>query len=188
MSASTDGQHRDRGGALEYRDLLFRRAGPRTRRPRKMIEGDWSGRVTGSRDQRVEVAMMRMPDGHGGISNSRAFGRCPRSRRSPKRPRANALAHLRVMFAVDDLDYTLVPSEARRAARRGEVAPVRRHPIGSALRPEAPRAFSSAWPSEPADARHALRRHSQHWRSLCAQSPESDMVKRCGVAMVRASA
>ena len=32
---------------------------------RAMIEGDWSGRVTGLRDQRVEIAMMRMPDGHG---------------------------------------------------------------------------------------------------------------------------
>ena len=31
---------------------------------RAMIEGDWSGRVTGLRDQRVEIAMMRTPDGH----------------------------------------------------------------------------------------------------------------------------
>ena len=38
---------------------------------RSMIEGDWSGRVTGLRDQRVEIAMMRMPDGHGGIELSR---------------------------------------------------------------------------------------------------------------------
>ena len=38
---------------------------------RAMIEGDWSGRVTGLRDQRVEVAMMRMPDGHGRIELSR---------------------------------------------------------------------------------------------------------------------
>src|SRR6188768_1738846 len=38
---------------------------------RMMIEGDWSGRVTGLRDQRVEVAMMRMPDGHGKIELSR---------------------------------------------------------------------------------------------------------------------
>jgi hypothetical protein len=36
-----------------------------------MIEGDWSGRVTGLRDQRVEAAMMRMPDGHGRIELSR---------------------------------------------------------------------------------------------------------------------
>ena len=45
---------------------------------RAMIEGDWSGRVTGLRDQRVEIAMMRTPDGHGGIE-SRAFSRRPRS-------------------------------------------------------------------------------------------------------------
>src|SRR5207248_4114501 len=38
---------------------------------RAMIEGDWSGRVTGLRDQRVEIAMMRTPDGHCGIELSR---------------------------------------------------------------------------------------------------------------------
>jgi catechol 2,3-dioxygenase-like lactoylglutathione lyase family enzyme len=38
---------------------------------RAMIEGDWSGRVTGLRDQRVEIAMMGMPDGHGRIDFSR---------------------------------------------------------------------------------------------------------------------
>ena len=38
---------------------------------RTMIEGDWSGRVTGLHDQRVEIAMMRTPDGHGGIELSR---------------------------------------------------------------------------------------------------------------------
>jgi catechol 2,3-dioxygenase-like lactoylglutathione lyase family enzyme len=31
---------------------------------RAMIEGDWAGRVTGLRDQRDEIAMMRTPDGH----------------------------------------------------------------------------------------------------------------------------
>ncbi len=38
---------------------------------RFMIEGDWSGRVTGLRDQRVEVAMMRTPDGQAGSSSRR---------------------------------------------------------------------------------------------------------------------
>src|SRR5439155_8697371 len=38
---------------------------------RAMIEGDWSGRVTGLRDQRVEIVMMRTPDGHGRIELSR---------------------------------------------------------------------------------------------------------------------
>ena len=38
---------------------------------RAMIEGEWSGRVTGLRDQRVEIAMMRTPDGHSRLELSR---------------------------------------------------------------------------------------------------------------------
>lgn len=38
---------------------------------RMPIEGDWAGRVTGVRDQRVEIAMMRTPDGHSRIDLSR---------------------------------------------------------------------------------------------------------------------
>jgi catechol 2,3-dioxygenase-like lactoylglutathione lyase family enzyme len=36
-----------------------------------MIEGEWAGRVTGLADQRVEIAMMRTPDGHGRLGLSR---------------------------------------------------------------------------------------------------------------------
>ena len=72
---------------------------------RAIIEGEWSGRVTGLRGQRVEVAMMRMPDGHGGIELSRYLTPTPVAdhRNAP----VNALGYLRVMFAVDDLDDTL---------------------------------------------------------------------------------
>ena len=35
------------------------------------IEGDWAGRVTGLGDQRVEIAMMRTPDGHSRLELSR---------------------------------------------------------------------------------------------------------------------
>src|SRR6266542_2456556 len=38
---------------------------------RAMIEGEWAGRVTGLGDQRVEIAMMRTPDGHGRLELSR---------------------------------------------------------------------------------------------------------------------
>ena len=31
---------------------------------RAMIEGEWAGRVTGLKSQRVEIAMMATPDGH----------------------------------------------------------------------------------------------------------------------------
>ena len=72
---------------------------------RAMIEGDWSGRVTGLRDQRVEIAMMRTPDGHGRIELSRFLA--PPVVADHRDAPVNALGYLRVMFAVDDLDETL---------------------------------------------------------------------------------
>jgi catechol 2,3-dioxygenase-like lactoylglutathione lyase family enzyme len=69
------------------------------------IEGEWSGRVTGLRDQRVEVAMLRMPDGHGRIELSRVLA--PAVVADHRTAPVNALGYLRVMFAVDDLDDTL---------------------------------------------------------------------------------
>ena len=70
-----------------------------------MIEGDWSGRVTGLHGQRVEVAMMRTPDGHGRIELSRFL--TPPVAADHRNAPVNALGYLRVMFAVDDLDETL---------------------------------------------------------------------------------
>src|ERR671915_2516835 len=69
------------------------------------IEGEWAGRVTGLGDQRVEIAMMRTPDGHSRIELSRFLTPPPVAdhRTAP----VNALGYLRVMFAVDDLDETL---------------------------------------------------------------------------------
>ena len=72
---------------------------------RSMIEGDWSGRVTGVRGQRVEIAMMRTPDGHGRIELSRFLA--PLVTADHRNAPVNALGYLRVMFAVDDLDETL---------------------------------------------------------------------------------
>jgi catechol 2,3-dioxygenase-like lactoylglutathione lyase family enzyme len=72
---------------------------------RAMIDGEWSGRVTGVHGQRVEIAMLRMPDGHGRIELSRYLEPPPVAdhRTAP----VNALGYLRVMFEVDDLDDTL---------------------------------------------------------------------------------
>ena len=72
---------------------------------RMPIEGEWAARVTGVRDQRVEIAMMRTPDGHGRIELSRfdAPGIASDHRAAP----VNSLGYLRVMFAVDDIDDTL---------------------------------------------------------------------------------
>jgi catechol 2,3-dioxygenase-like lactoylglutathione lyase family enzyme len=72
---------------------------------RAMIEGDWSGRVTGLRDQRVEIAMMRTPVGHSRLELSRFLA--PPVVADHRNAPVNALGYLRVMFAVDDLDDTL---------------------------------------------------------------------------------
>ena len=72
---------------------------------RATIEGDWSGRVTGLRDQRAEIAMMRTPDGHGRIELSRFLA--PPVVADHRNAPVNSLGYLRVMYTVDDLDDTL---------------------------------------------------------------------------------
>jgi catechol 2,3-dioxygenase-like lactoylglutathione lyase family enzyme len=72
---------------------------------RAMVEGEWAGRVTGLGDQRVEVAMMRTPDGHSRLELSRFLE--PPVVADHRNAPVNALGYLRVMFAVDDVDETL---------------------------------------------------------------------------------
>src|SRR6058998_1862623 len=72
---------------------------------RTMVEGEWAGRVTGLGDQRVEIAMMRTPDGHGRLELSHFLE--PPVVADHRNAPVNAFGYLRVMFAVDDLDDTL---------------------------------------------------------------------------------
>jgi catechol 2,3-dioxygenase-like lactoylglutathione lyase family enzyme len=72
---------------------------------RATIEGEWAGRVTGLGDQRVEIAMMRTPDGHSRLELSRFLA--PPVVADHRTAPVNALGYLRVMFAVDDIDETL---------------------------------------------------------------------------------
>ena len=78
-----------------------------------MVEGEWAGRVTGLGDQRVEIAMMRTPDGHSRLELSRFLA--PPVIADHRTAPVNALGYLRVMFAVDDLDETLTRLLARGA-------------------------------------------------------------------------
>lgn len=73
---------------------------------RMPIEGDWAGRVTGVRGQRVEIAMMRTPDGHSRLELSRFHA--PATVSDHRRAPVNSLGYLRVMFTVADIDDTLV--------------------------------------------------------------------------------
>src|SRR5579884_2284208 len=84
-----------------------------------VIEGEWAGRVTGLGDQRVEVAMMRTPDGHGRLELSRFLA--PPVIADHRKAPVNALGYLRVMFAVDDIDETLERLRKRGAQLVGEV-------------------------------------------------------------------
>ena len=86
---------------------------------RATIEGEWSGRVTGLRDQHVEIAMMRTPDGHSRLELSRFLA--PPVEADHRTAPVNALGYLRVMFAVEDLDDTLARLREHGAQLVGEV-------------------------------------------------------------------
>ena len=83
------------------------------REGRAMVEGEWAGRVTGLGHQRVEVVMLRTPDGHGRLELSRFI--TPEVIADHRTAPVNALGYLRVMFAVDDLDDTLARARAHGA-------------------------------------------------------------------------
>lgn len=83
------------------------------------IAGNWADGVTGLRDMRVEMAMMRTPDGHGRVELSRFIA--PRVVADHRTAPVNALGYLRVMFAVEDVDHTLARLRKRGAELVGEV-------------------------------------------------------------------
>src|SRR5438045_6793558 len=104
----------DLGGTIDFfRDVGLELEG------RAMIEGEWAGRVTGLGDQRVEVAMMRTPDGHSRLELSRFL--MPPTVADHRNAPVNALGYLRAMFTVDDIDETLVRLRKRGAQLVGEV-------------------------------------------------------------------
>src|SRR6059058_3489687 len=86
---------------------------------RATIEGEWAGRVTGLGAQHVEIAMLVTPDGHGRLELSRFL--TPPIVADHRNAPVNALGYLRVMFAVDDLDDTLVRLRRRGAQLVGDV-------------------------------------------------------------------
>ena len=104
----------DLGGAIDFfRELGLELEG------RTTIEGEWPGRVTGLGEQRVEIAMMRTPDGHGRLELSRFL--TPPVVADHRKAPVNALGYLRVMFTVDDIDETLEKLRKRGAQLVGEV-------------------------------------------------------------------
>lgn len=84
------------------------------------IEGRWVDRCIGIDGARSEIAMLRTPDGHGGVELNR-FHRPLAVRGEAKDAPVNTLGIRRIMFAVDDLDDVLQRLRKHGAELVGEV-------------------------------------------------------------------
>ena len=98
---------------------MARRRERRQLEGRAPIQGAWADGVTGLRDMRVEIAMLRTPDGHSRIELSRFLA--PTVVADHRRAPVNALGYLRVMFAVANLDETLARLSKHGAEVVGQV-------------------------------------------------------------------
>jgi len=85
------------------------------------VEGRWVERVIGIDDVRQDVAMLRIPDGHGRIELAR-FHTPKAISAEPKNAPANTLGIRRIMFAVDDIDDVVARLRAHGAELVGAVA------------------------------------------------------------------
>jgi catechol 2,3-dioxygenase-like lactoylglutathione lyase family enzyme len=86
---------------------------------RAVIEGEWSGRVTGLDGQRVEVAMMVTPDGHSRLELSHYL--TPQPIADHRDAPVNALGYLRSMFTVRNIGDTVSRLQKRGAVLVGEI-------------------------------------------------------------------
>jgi catechol 2,3-dioxygenase-like lactoylglutathione lyase family enzyme len=85
------------------------------------LEGGWVDRVVGLKNVRSEIAVMRIPDGHGRVELTK-FHAPAAVRAEPKNTPMNALGIRRIMFAVDDIDDVLARLRTHGAELVGEVA------------------------------------------------------------------
>lgn len=76
---------------------------------RSDIQGAWAGRVVGLENMHSEIAMMRMPGGHGRLELA-TYHSPPLIAAGPAIP--NVVGFHRVMFAVDDIRDTVQRLEA----------------------------------------------------------------------------
>ena len=84
------------------------------------IEGAWVDRVNALDGVRVDIAMMRTPDGHGRLELTK-FRSPEVVSPEPENALGNTLGLRSVMFAVDDVDATVAALRAHGAELVGEV-------------------------------------------------------------------
>jgi catechol 2,3-dioxygenase-like lactoylglutathione lyase family enzyme len=84
-------------------------------------EGPWVDRIVGLDGVRVDIAMMRTPDGHGRIELDKYH--TPKAvRAEPPNAPPNTLGLHRIMFAVDDIEDVLARLRTHGAELVGELA------------------------------------------------------------------
>ena len=115
------------------------------------VEGHWVDRVVGLDDVRVDIAMVRTPDGHGRLELTK-FHTPTAVSAGPNAP-ANTLGIRRIMFAVDDIEDVLARLRPMAPSSSASSSSTRTA-TGSATS-AAPRASSSRWPSNSGES-HAL--------------------------------
>jgi catechol 2,3-dioxygenase-like lactoylglutathione lyase family enzyme len=84
-------------------------------------EGPWVDRVIGLKGVRCDLAMMRTPDGHGGIELAK-FHTPPAVRAEPESAPTNTLGIRRIMFAVEDVDDVVSRLRRHGGELVGEIA------------------------------------------------------------------
>jgi catechol 2,3-dioxygenase-like lactoylglutathione lyase family enzyme len=84
------------------------------------VEGRWVDRVAGLDDVWADIAMMRTPDGHGGLELTR-YHRPAAIGAEPASAPANTLGLRNIMFAVDDIEDVLDRLGSHGAELVGEV-------------------------------------------------------------------
>ena len=87
---------------------------------RAPVEGEWVDRINGIEGVRVDIVMMRTPDGHGQLELTK-FRNPPLVPLKPAIAPPNALGLRSIMFAVDDVDDAVARLRARGGTLIGEV-------------------------------------------------------------------
>jgi len=84
------------------------------------VGGRWVDRLVGLEGVEVEIAMMRMPDGHGRLELTK-FRKPKAIAAEPKNAPLNTLGIRRIMFAVEDSEDVLARLQAHGAEVVGEL-------------------------------------------------------------------
>jgi catechol 2,3-dioxygenase-like lactoylglutathione lyase family enzyme len=83
------------------------------------VEGRWVDRCIGLEGVRVDIAMMRTPDGHSRLELSKFH--TPAAVSGPKNAPVNTLGIRRIMFAVDDIEDVVARLRAHGAELVDEI-------------------------------------------------------------------